>query len=133
MSSIFVKEIECKSILCKSGLADYALNCYTGCQHGCLYCYARFMGRFTGNTLQWGSFVYVKSNALDVLKKQVRKAKKGNVFISSVCDGWQPLEGKYKLTRQCLEVLLEDNFPVTILTKSTLIARDLDILSRKNR
>lgn len=131
MSSILVKEIECKSILCKSGLADYALNCYTGCQHGCLYCYARFMGRFTGDILPWGSFVYVKANALDVLKKQVRKAKKGNVFISSVCDGWQPPEGKYKLTRQCLEVLLENDFSVTILTKNTLILRDFDVLSSK--
>lgn len=126
-----IKEIQCKSILCKSGLADYALNCYTGCQHGCLYCYARFMGKFTNNNLPWGRYVYVKTNAVDLLRKQVQKIKQGEVFISSVCDGWQPLEEKYKLTRQSLEILLENNFPVTILTKSNLVTRDLNILSEK--
>jgi DNA repair photolyase len=128
---MIIKEIKCKGILSKSGLADYALNCYTGCQHGCRYCYARFMGRFIDESLPWGGFVHVKVNAAEVLKRQVQRVKKGEVFISSVCDGWQPLEEKYQLTRQCLETLLDRDFPVTILTKSTLVTRDLDILSKK--
>lgn len=134
---MIIKEIECKSILSKSGLADYALNCYVGCQHACRYCYARFMGRWRADGLSWGEFVYVKTNAPEVLKKEVMKARRGEprtnkvrgeVFISSVCDGWQPLEKKYRLTRQCLEILLEEAFPVTILTKSNLVARDLELI-----
>lgn len=123
-----VNYVQCKSILSKSGLADYCLNCYTGCQHGCRYCYARFMKKFTNHKEPWGEFVDVKTNAAEVLTKELKTKKKGGVFISSVCDGWQPLEAKYRLTRKCLEILLNAGFSVTILTKSTLIERDFDLL-----
>lgn len=125
-----ITEVECKSALTPSGLADYALNCYVGCQHNCLYCYARFMKRFTGHEEPWGGFVDVKINAPQVLRRQLKRAGKGRVFLSSVCDAWQPLEDKYRLTRSCLELLLEHGFPLTILTKSDLIRRDLDLLAK---
>ncbi len=127
---MIVKEIEAKSILSKSQIYDYALNAYVGCQHQCLYCYAKFMKRFTGHREPWGAFVDVKINAAELLAREVKKKKKGRVWISGVCDAYQPLEKKYKLTRRCLEILVEQAWPVTIQTKSPLVLRDLEILKR---
>lgn len=125
---LVVKEKVCKSILSKSGITDYSLNCYTGCEHGCLYCYARFMRKYTGHKEPWGEFVDVKINAPLVLGKEIKRKPKGEVFISSVCDPYQPLEEKYQLTRKCLKILVKNGFPTTILTKSSLVKRDFDIL-----
>jgi len=126
-----VKTIRAKSVLNKSKIFDYCVNPYTGCQINCRYCYARlFMKRYSGHTEPWGEFVDVKINAAEVLKKQLARAKKGVVWISSVCDPYQPLEKTYAVTRRCLEVLAANQFPVNIQTKSTLILRDLDILRK---
>jgi len=129
---VIVREIECKSILTKSGIemVDYALNPYVGCGHGCVYCYARFMKRFTGHKEEWGTFVDVKVNAAEVLARQMRRAKRGNIAFGTVTDPYQPLERKYEITRACLEVLTAYDFPVSILTKSDLVLRDLDLLRR---
>ncbi len=127
---MIVKEIEAKTILSKSQIYDYALNAYIGCQHNCIYCYAKFMRRFTGHREPWGAFVDVKINAAELLAREVRKKKKGNVWISGVCDAYQYLEKKYLLTRRCLEILVEQGWPVTIQTKSPLVLRDIDILKR---
>ncbi len=124
-----VREVECRTVLNKSGLTDYAVNCYTGCGHGCVYCYARFVARFSHPGEPWGSFVDVKVNAPDILAREAARKKTGMVFLSSVCDGWQPLEEKYLLTRQCLEILLRHDFPVSVLTKGKLAGRDLDLLA----
>jgi DNA repair photolyase len=86
------------------------------------------MKRYTGHREAWGSFVDVKMNAPEVLRRQMRKAAKGNILISSVTDPYQPIEEKYKLTRQCLEILLQYQFPVDILTKSPLVLRDVDLI-----
>jgi DNA repair photolyase len=126
-----IVEVECKSVLNKSGLADYAVNCYAGCEHGCRYCYARFVTRFSHPGEPWGNFVDVKVNAPSVLAREVKRRKLGRVFISSVCDGWQPVEANYHLTRQCLEILLSHGFPVSVLTKNALAQRDLDLLESK--
>ena len=123
-----VREVKAKSILNKSKIFDYCLNPYTGCQHKCTYCYARlFMRRYSGHKEPWGDFVDVKINAPALLKKQLEKAKKGMVWVSSVCDPYQPLEARYKLTRQCLRELSKKQFPVNIQTKSELVLRDLDL------
>jgi len=130
-----VQEVECKSALVKSGICDYALNCYMGCQHACVYCYARFASRFKHPRQPWGSFVDVKVNAPEVLRRQLsrRRAYPGTVFVSSVCDGWQRLEQKYRLTRACLKPLLDSGFELHILTKSHLVTRDFDILAGRDR
>lgn len=126
-----VKEIQCKTILSQTGLpADYCLNPYTGCQHGCIYCYARFMKRYTGHKEPWGQFVDVKVNAPEVLKHEITKKPKGRVYLSSVTDPYQPLEKKNQLTRRLLEILAAAGWPVTIQTKSDLVLRDLDILKK---
>ncbi len=128
---LVVKEVRAKSILNKSKIYDYCVNPYTGCQVNCRYCYARlFMRRYSRHAEPWGEFVDVKINAPELLRKQLAKAKRGTVWIASVCDPYQPLEKKYMLTRQCLEVLAEAQFPVNLQTKSALVLRDLDILVR---
>jgi len=125
-----VKETQAKSVLNKSQIFDYCVNPYTGCQVNCRYCYAAlFMKRYSGHKEAWGEFVDVKVNAPDVLRKQLLRAKRGTVWISSVCDPYQPLEAKYELTRRCLKELLEKQFPVNIQTKSKLVLRDLDLLT----
>jgi DNA repair photolyase len=128
--SLIVKKIKVKSVLTRSGIpgVDYCINPYVGCFHGCRYCYATFMKRFTGHTEAWGSFVDVKVNSPEVLQRQLQRKARGRVMISSVTDAYQPIEAKYKLTRKCLEVLLEHQFPVDILTKSPLVLRDLDLI-----
>ncbi len=125
---MIVREIQAKSILNKSKVFDYCLNPYTGCQINCAYCYARlFMRRYSGHKEPWGEFVDVKINAPGLLRKQLERAKKGIVWISSVCDPYQPLEAKYRLTRRCLRELADKQFPVNIQTKSKLVLRDLDL------
>src|SRR3990172_5539619 len=130
--SLIIREIKAKSILTKSGIpgVDYCINPYVGCSHGCRYCYATFMKKYTGHTEPWGSFVDVKINAPEILQKQLKRAKRGRVLISSVTDAYQPIESKYKLTRQCLEILLQSQFPVDILTKSPLVLRDTDLIKK---
>ncbi len=127
---MIVREKKSKGILSKSRIYDYALNAYTGCSHKCLYCYARFMKRYTGHSEPWGDFVDVKVNAPELLSKEIQKKKRGRVWISGVCDAYQPLEKKYRLTRRCIEILVEHAWPFTIQTKSPLVLRDLELLKR---
>lgn len=128
-NGVVVRETPCKSVLNACAIGDYSLNCYTGCAHACAYCYARFMQRFHPRPEGWGWFVDVKTNAVEVLQRQLRRARPGEVFVSSACDGWQPLEGEKRLTRECCRLLLQHGFTVNALTKSALILRDLDVLS----
>jgi DNA repair photolyase len=125
---MIVKEVCAKSILSPSKIYPWVINPYTGCQHGCTYCYARFMKRVTGHREPWGEFVDVKINAPDLLRAEIKKKKKGRVWLSGVCDPYQPPEAHYRLTRQCLEILTENTWPVIIQTRSPLVLRDLDIL-----
>lgn len=122
------REVVAKSVLVKSGITDYAVNCYVGCTHGCIYCYARFMKRFTGHEEPWGKFLDARVNAPEVLAREVKRKPPGHVFMSSVCDGWQPIDKRYELSRRCLRILIDAGFHVGILTKSKLVARDFDIL-----
>jgi DNA repair photolyase len=128
-----LREIYARSILAQSQVFDYAVNPYVGCQHGCTYCYARFMRRFTGHKEPWGEFVDVKINALALLKHQMAKRPPGRVWVSGVCDPYQPLESKYELTRKCLEILVEYGWPITVQTKSPLVLRDIDLLRRSDK
>jgi len=125
-----IREIKAKSILSKSQVYDYALNPYVGCQHACVYCYAKFMKRFTGHKERWGEFLDVKINAPELLAHEVQKKRVGRVWISGVCDPYQPLERKYKLTKRCLNILVENGWPFTVQTKSALVLRDIETLKR---
>jgi DNA repair photolyase len=128
---VVVKEITCKSSLtrCRIPRVDWALNPYVGCQHGCVYCYAIFMKRFTGHSEEWGQFVDVRVNAAEVLAAQMARAQAGSILVGSVTDAYQAVERKYGITRRCLQALAPHaGFPTTVLTKSDLVLRDLDIL-----
>lgn len=115
---VVVKEALCRSMLSRCGIPmiDYAVNPYRGCFHKCLYCYAHFIKRFTGHKEDWGEFVDVKINASQVLARELSKAPKGLVSLSTVTDPYQPLEKKYEMTRKCLEKLLSHRFSLDILT-----------------
>ncbi len=125
-----IREVKCKTALSKSTLPGlkYSLNPYRGCQHNCVYCYVPNVLRIKRS--KWGSFVDVKKNIPTVLSKELRKKKPGIVAISTVTDPYQPIEKKYNLTRYCLEQLLIYNLPISIQTKSKLVTRDLDIISK---
>jgi DNA repair photolyase len=88
------------------------------------------MKRFTGHKEPWGQFVDVKVSAPDLLRQEITRKKRGRVWISGVCDPYQPLEAKYKLTRQCLDILAQNNWPVAVQTRSPLVLRDIDILKK---
>lgn len=128
-----INEVGCKSVLSDTKLygLDYSINPYTGCEHACRYCYAVFMKKFTEHKEEeWGRFVDVKTNAPEVLKKEVKDKGPGSVLLSSVTDPYQPLEEEYEITRELLKILQENNFSVSILTKSDLVLRDLDVLKK---
>ncbi len=129
-----VREIQCKSAIGKCGFpgGGLAINPYVGCGHACAYCYARFMKRFTGHTEEWGTFVDARINIADVLKKQLKlpKYKGERILIGTVTDSYQPIEKKYKLTRNILQALIDYKNPVSILTKSDLVLRDVDLLKK---
>lgn len=126
---MIIKEIEVNDYLTKSNLpaSDYVINPYVGCSHGCKYCYASFMKRFTGHKEDWGKFIDIKKCNKKI---DLNKISKKNVFLSSVTDCYNPLEEKYKLTRNILEQLLNSDCNLSISTKSNLILRDLDLLKQ---
>ncbi len=124
-----MKEILSKTLLTKTAIAgyDYCINPYVGCGHGCRYCYASFMRRFTNHREPWGEFIDIKVNAPQILERELRRAKGGVVAMSTVTDPYQPIEREYRITRKCLELLLRYQYPVNILTRSPLCLRDLDL------
>jgi len=91
------------------------------------------MKRFTGHSEPWGQFVDVKVNAPELLEREVTRKPRGRVWVSGVCDPYQPLEKKYELTRKCLQILLHHGWPVTIQTKSPLVLRDMDTLKGRDK
>lgn len=106
------------------------VNPYDGCQHGCLYCYARTMRK-----RRYDSWINPKPRPqiLLKLKKDVKRVKKSgfevpDIFLCSACDGYQPLELKHRLTRGVLEILIENEFPFTLVTKSDNVLRDIDLI-----
>ena len=124
-----IKEVSCKTIINKSRLydTDYSINPYRGCLHACVYCYSPYVLR---ERRKWGNFIDVKINAPEILEKQLKKIKSGNILISSVTDPYNPLERKYQITRKILEKLKDKDFFVSILTKSNLVLRDVDLLKQ---
>ena len=126
---MIVNEVTVNDYLTKSNLpsSDYVINPYIGCSHGCKYCYASFMKRFTGHKEEWGSFIDIKKSSKKI---NLNKISKKNVFLSSVTDCYNSLEEKYKLTRSILEQLVNSDCYLSISTKSKLILRDVDILKK---
>lgn len=126
---IIENEVIVRDLVTKSNLpaSDYVINPYVGCPHGCRYCYACFMKRFTGHSEEWGSFIDIKRCDRPIGKK---KLEGRSVFLSSVTDCYNPYEEKYKSTRGILEQLIDIDCELSISTKSNLILRDIDLLKK---
>ena len=127
-----VLEMKAKSALNRSGMVelDYAFNAYLGCAHGCRYCYAADIT--PGESAEtWGDTVRVRTNIIEVLQKEIKSKRRGLVGISTITDPYQPMEARYRLSRQAIGLLLANGFRVSIQTKSPLVLRDLDILRGK--
>jgi DNA repair photolyase len=112
---------------------DASVNPYRGCEHGCVYCYARPTHEYLGFSagLDFETKIMVKEQAPELLRKELSDPKwqPQVLAMSGVTDCYQPVEKKLQLTRRCLEVLLEFRNPVAIVTKNYLVTRDIDILS----
>ena len=131
-----IKETVSKNIITKSKLpdTDYVINNYVGCNHGCIYCYAEFMKRFTNHTEKWGEFLDVKKFNEEKFVKYLKKINSDKkILMSSVTDPYNPYEIKYKSTRNILKLFIQANnehIHLEILTKSLLIFRDIDLLKK---
>ena len=113
---------------------DASINPYRGCEHGCIYCYARPTHEYLGfsSGLDFETKIMVKEDAPELLRKELsdRKWKPQVVALSGNTDCYQPIEKKKQLTRRCLEVFLEFRNPVVIITKNYLVTRDIDIFAQ---
>ena len=111
---------------------DSSINPYRGCEHGCIYCYARPSHAYLELSpgLDFETKLYAKTNAAELLRAELAKPgyKCSPIALGANTDCYQPIERKYRITRQILEVLAECNHPVTMVTKSALVERDLDLL-----
>ena len=111
---------------------DASINPYRGCEHGCIYCYARPTHEYLGFSagLDFESKILVKEDAPELLRRELSSPRwKPQVLaISGVTDPYQPIERRLQLTRRCLQVLAEFRNPVVIITKNHLVTRDVDVL-----
>lgn len=126
--AVSVREVTCSTLLHRmvyGAATGYTANLYKGCTHGCKYCYAPSL---THDDRTWGRYVDAKVNAPMVLERELRGLRRDEVFLSSASDPYQPVEARYRLTRKCLGVLARSGFPVSILTRSPLVLRDIDLL-----
>jgi DNA repair photolyase len=116
---------------------QYSMNPYQGCEHGCIYCYARNSHEYWGYSagLDFERRILIKKNAASLLEKKIshKNWKACPIVLSGNTDCYQPAEQKFKITRQCLEVFLKYKHPVGLITKNALILRDLDFLKQLNK
>lgn len=126
-NGILIRDVDTKNIMTKSSLpvGGYSVNPYVGCTHGCKYCYASFMKRFSGHTEPWGTFLDVK-HWPEI--KNPWKYRGQRVVIGSVTDGYLPQEEQFQNTRRLLEQLKDSGSEILICTKSDLVVRDIDLL-----
>jgi DNA repair photolyase len=116
---------------------DKSINPYRGCEHGCIYCYARPYHEYLGLSagLDFETRIFVKEDAARLLRKELSSPswKPQKLSMSGVTDPYQPIEKQLQITRRCLEVLLDFHNPVQIVTKSHLVSRDIDLLAQMAR
>lgn len=131
---IEITEATCKTLLQKSkmGFTDYALNPYSGCAFGCSFCYVPSLRKFRGQEWEtWGQWAQIKTNAPEILRKELAKiGPEARIMIGTATDAWQPVEKIAKVTRAILEELARHPNPVSLLTRSPLLLRDIPILQQ---
>lgn len=135
MAAVTYREVEVKSALnaVKGMPFDWSLNPWSGCAHKCVYCFARaYHARYREKNVgsDFDSNVEVRVNVADVLRKELRRHREGSLAIGTATDPYQPIEGKYQLTRRCLEALVDHPMPTIIVTKGPLVVRDIDVLKK---
>src|SRR5256712_1084404 len=135
MTEITYREIEAKGALNRvQGMPfEWSLNPYVGCEHACNYCFARaynarYRERDVGEAFDRN--IEIRTNFVERLRNELRRRPHGSVAIGTATDPYQPIEGKYRLTRGCLEALVDYPMPTSIVTKGTLVVRDVDVLLR---
>jgi len=134
MSQVGYREEPCRSALnhVKGMPFEWSLNPYMGCSHRCAFCYVRSFERRADRPSddRYGRSIRVKTNIADVLRQELARPswKREEVAIGAATDPYQPAEGKYRLTRACLEVLCAARNPFGMITRGTLIVRDIDVL-----
>ncbi len=109
---------------------DFTINPYSGCAFGCAYCYAAAFAPDETLSKDWGTWVRVKDNALDLLRRVKRDLRGKSIYISSVTDPYQPIERSLELTRSLLQELVHHQPRVIIQTRSPIVARDIDVLQQ---
>ena len=133
--TVYPKSIVNKVVSPDVGMA-YSMNMYQGCEHGCIYCYARNSHEYWGYGagLDFERKIMVKKNAPDLLEAFIKRKtwKAETIVMSGNTDCYQPAEKEFQLTRKCLEVFLKFRHPTAIITKNALILRDLDLLKELN-
>lgn len=123
-----ITEVPARSYIAKSKLGDLCINPYAGCGHGCLYCYAYYMAKWTGHEEEpWGSFVDVRWTDRPI---DLEKIKGRDIIIGTVTDPYQPVEERYRVTRYILEQLINSECSITVITKGKLITRDIDLFKK---
>jgi len=135
MSAVTYREVEVKSALnaVKGMPFDWSLNPWLGCAHKCVYCFARaYHARYREKNVgtDFDSNVEVRVNIANVLRNELHRRREGSLAIGTATDPYQPIEGKYQLTRRCLEALVDYPMPTSIVTKGPLVVRDIDVLRK---
>ncbi len=135
MAAVTYREVEVKSALnaVKGMPFDWSLNPWSGCAHKCVYCFARaYHARYREKNVgtDFDSNVEVRVNIASVLRNELHRRREGSLAIGTATDPYQPIEGKYQLTRRCLEALVDYPMPTSIVTKGPLVVRDIDVLKR---
>ena len=135
MSEVRYREVEVKGALNEvRGMPfEWSLNPFLGCAHACHYCFSRaYHARYREKNVgsDFDSNIEVRVNIADVLRKELRRPREGSLAIGTATDPYQPIEGKYKLTRRCLEALVDHPMPTSIVTKGPLVVRDVDVLKK---
>ena len=135
MNDVSYREVEVKSALndVRGMPFEWSLNPFLGCAHACFYCFSRaYHARYREKNVgsDFDSNVEVRVNIADVLRKELHRRREGSLAIGTATDPYQPIEGKYRLTRRCLEALVDHPMPTSIVTKGPLVVRDIDVLKK---
>ena len=138
-SRVRYEEVQCRSALNKASGMEFrwSLNPYRGCVHGCHYCFARryhsYLDLNVGN--DFTGIILVKANVAEVLSGELsrRSWRREPVAIGTATDPYQPIEGKYRLTRQCLQTFVDWRSPASLITKGTMAVRDIDVMLELER
>jgi DNA repair photolyase len=135
VTDVSYREVEVKGALNEvRGMPfEWSLNPFLGCAHACFYCFSRaYHARYREKNVgsDFDSNVEVRVNIADVLRKELHRHREGSLAIGTATDPYQPIEGKYRLTRRCLEALVDHPMPTSIVTKGPLVVRDIDVLKK---